>query len=110
MSRRARTALYAICALAVMLVLIWLMAWQQNVDPFHPRTRNYWFAAVLAAIYLSLRGAIFVERLQYRRNNRQERGDTPSRLSKNIDDRMAARKARVEAARQKAEDKDKTDD
>lgn len=110
MSRRSRTAVYALGAFVVMLLLIWLMAMQQGVDPFHPRTRNYWFAAVLAAIYLSLRGAIFVERLQYRRQNRQERTDTPSRLSRNIDDRMAARKARVEAARKKAEDKDDAND
>lgn len=101
MSRRTRTFVYAAAAFAVMLVMILLMAWQQGIDPFHPRTRMYWLAAVLAAVYLSLRGAVFVERLQYRRSQRQERVDTPSRLSKNIDDRMAARKARVEAARQK---------
>ncbi|MGB3624619.1 MAG: hypothetical protein WA989_02255 [Henriciella sp.] len=101
MSRRTRTFIYAAAAFAVMLVMILLMAWQQGIDPFHPRTRMYWLAAVLAAVYLSLRGAVFIERLQYRRSQRQERTDTPSRLSRNIDDRMAARKARVEAARQK---------
>jgi len=103
MSRKKRTFIYAASAFAIMLFMIVLMAWQQGVDPFHPRTRMYWLAAVVTALYLSLRGAIFVERLQYRRGQRQDRADTPSRLSKNIDDRMAARKARVEAARQKQE-------
>ncbi|MEM5517268.1 hypothetical protein WNY37_09920 [Henriciella sp. AS95] len=99
MSRKTRTFVYAAGAFAIMLLMIVLMAWQQGVDPFHPRTRMYWLAAVVTALYLSLRGAVFVERLQFRRSKRQERVDTPSRLSKNIDDRMAARKARVEAAR-----------
>ena len=48
-------------------------------------------------------GAVFIERIQYRRERKQADDAPPSRLSNNINDRMAARKARVEAARKKAE-------
>ncbi|MEE2878357.1 MAG: hypothetical protein VX593_05070 [Pseudomonadota bacterium] len=102
MSRRTRTLLYAGCAFAAMVLMIFLMAWQQGINPLHPRTRNYWLAAILAAVYISIRGAVFVERLQYRRERKAEEEMPPSRLSANINDRMAARRARVEAARKKA--------
>lgn len=108
MSRKTRTALYAVLAFAAMLLLILSMAWYNGVNPFHPRTRMYWLAAVLAALYVSLRGSIFVERIQYRRERKAEEQATPSRLSANIKDRMAARKARVEAAQKKSgEDKNR---
>ena len=102
MSRKTRTALYAGLAFASMLLLILSMAWYNGVDPFHPRTRMYWLAAVVAALYISLRGAVFVERIQYRRERKADEAETPSRLSNNIKDRMAARKARVAAAQEKA--------
>lgn len=105
MSRKTRTFLYAGIAFAFMIVLVFLMAWQQGINPLHPRTRMYWLAAVVAALYISLRGAVFVERLQYRRERKAEEEAPPSRLSANIKDRMAARRARVEAARKKAEEK-----
>ena len=101
MSRKTRTALYAVLAFAFMVLLILSMAWYNGVDPFHPRTRTYWLAAVVAALYISLRGAIFVERIQYRRERKAEEAETPSRLSANVKDRMAARKARVAAAHKK---------
>ncbi len=102
MSRKARTALYALGAFLFMLLLIVTMAWQQGIDPFHPRTRMIWLLAVVVALYVSLRGAIFVERLQFRKSQKAAEEGPPSRLSANINDRMAARKARVEAARKKA--------
>ncbi len=102
MSRRARTALYAGGAFAVMILMIFLMAWQQGINPLHPRTRMYWLAAVLAALYISIRGAVFIERIQYRRERKQADDAPPSRLSNNINDRKAARKARVAAARKRA--------
>lgn len=101
MSRKTRTALYAVLAFVLMVLLILSMAWYNGVNPFHPRTRMYWLAAVVAALYISLRGAIFVERIQYRRERKAEEAETPSRLSANIKDRMAARKARVAAAQKK---------
>ncbi|RIJ22234.1 hypothetical protein D1224_11810 [Henriciella barbarensis] len=101
MSRKSRTALYAVLAFVLMVLLILSMAWYNGVNPFHPRTRMYWLAAVVAALYISLRGAIFVERIQYRRERKAEEAETPSRLSANVKDRMAARKARVAAARKK---------
>jgi hypothetical protein len=103
MSRKLRTALYAAGTFVLMLLLILSMAWYNGVDPFHPRTRMYWLAAIVAALYISLRGAIFIERIQYRRERKADVAETPSRLSANVKDRMAARKARVEAAREKAE-------
>lgn len=102
MSRKTRTVLYAALAFILMLLLILSMAWYNGVNPFHPRTRMYWLAAVVAALYISLRGAIFVERLQYRRERKADETEAPSRLSANIKDRMAARKARVAAAQKKA--------
>ncbi|HIG21478.1 MAG TPA: hypothetical protein EYG02_05025 [Henriciella marina] len=102
MSRKTRTALYAVLAFVMLVLLILSMAWYNGVNPFHPRTRMYWLAAVVAALYISLRGAIFVERIQYRRERKAEEAETPSRLSANIKDRMAARKARVAAAQKKA--------
>lgn len=101
MSRKTRTALYAVLAFVFMVLLILSMAWYNGVNPFHPRTRMYWLAAVVAALYISLRGAIFVERIQYRRERKAEEAETPSRLSANVKDRMAARKARVAAAHKK---------
>ena len=107
MSRKARTALYAVIAFIILIGMVFLMAWQQGIDPLHPRTGNYWFAAALAALYISIRGSVFIERLQYRRERRAESDGTPepSRLSANVRDRMAARHARVEAARRKAEER-----
>ncbi|WP_084418554.1 hypothetical protein [Henriciella litoralis] len=103
MSRKARTFVYIAISFVCMLLLILTMAWSQGVDPFHPRTRMYWLAAVLAGLYISIRGAVFIERIQYRRERKAEEAETPSRLSNNIKDRMAARKARVAAAQKKAQ-------
>ena len=105
MSRKARTALYAVCAFAILIGMVFLMAWQQGIDPLHPRTRNYWLAAALAALYISIRGSVFLERVQYSRERKAESDGDPQagRLSNNIKDRMAARHARVAAAREKAE-------
>ena len=105
MSRKTRTFLYAASAFVVMILLVFLMAWQQGINPLHPRTRMYWLAAAVAALYISIRGAVFIERIQYRRERKQAEEAPPSRLSNNIKDRMAARKARVEAARKKAEER-----
>ena len=102
MSRKVRTAVYAAIAFIVLLLLVLSMAWSSGVDPFHPRTRMYWLAAVLAALYIAIRGSVFVERLQFRRERKAEEAETPSRLSNNVKDRMGARKARGEAARKKA--------
>ncbi|WP_084396793.1 hypothetical protein [Henriciella aquimarina] len=103
MSRKTKTALYATGAFLVLLLMIFLMAWQQGVNPLHPRTRMYWLLAVVVALYVSIRGSIFVERIQYRRSQKAAEEEAPSRLSANIKDRMAARKARVAAAQKKAE-------
>lgn len=105
MSRKGKTALYAVGAFGFMLLLIWGMAAQQGIDPTHPRTRNIWLLAVVVALYASIRGAVFIERLQYRKSRTvQEDELPPSRHSRDIRDRMAARKARVEAARKKSEE------
>ncbi|WP_018146976.1 hypothetical protein [Henriciella marina] len=103
MSRKTRTALYAGCAFILMVLLILSMAWYNGVNPLHPRTRTYWLAAIVAALYISLRGAIFVERIQFRRAQKADDAEVPSRLSANVKDRMAARKARVAAAQKKTE-------
>lgn len=38
MSRKTRTALYAVLAFVFMVLLILSMAWYNGVNPFHPRT------------------------------------------------------------------------
>lgn len=104
MSRKAKTALYAVGAFIFMLLLIWGMAAQQGIDPTHPRSRNIWLLAVVVALYASIRGAVFVERMQFRKARKVEPEEKqPSRHSRDVSERMAARKARVEAARKKAE-------
>ncbi|WP_300378451.1 hypothetical protein [Henriciella sp.] len=104
MSRRTKTVLYAAGAFLVLLLVIFLMAWQQGVNPFHPRTRMYWLLAVVVALYVSIRGAVFVERMQFRKSQKPlSPEDAPSRYSSKLSDRMAARKARVEAALKQAD-------
>ena len=115
MTRRTRTLLYVSIGFAVAVFLVVATAYSQGADPLHPRSRHIWALSLIAALYIVVRGAIFVERVQHRRSQGYDK--TKPGLSNlsffrsehAVDKRMAQRRARVEAARAKQEsDPDET--
>lgn len=109
MTRRTKTFLYGLIAFLVLSVLIVTTAYMQGADPFHPRSRHIWALSLIAAAYAGFRGAIIVERaMSWREKGKEGRpglglfgGKTHA-----IDKRMAARRARVEAAKEKQTQQD----
>lgn len=109
MSRRARFSIYFGIALAVCLILIAAMAFGVGQNPFDSNTRHIWAISLIAAIYASFRTAMIVERIiRWRAKGRagrpQPRGfSILGKREHDIDRRMAARRERVEAAKDKPE-------
>lgn len=110
MSRRNKILLYGAIAFVICVVLILLTAYSQGVDPLHPRSRHIWLLSLVAAFYASFRGAMIFDRMS-RKWSGSPGSDDPGkpgllgafRKEHAIDQRMAERKARVAAAKAKAE-------
>ena len=110
MTRRRKTLLYGSIAFVICVILIVATAYSQGADPFHPRTRHIWALSLIAALYASFRGAILVERLLHSQSGRKlVKGLGLFKSEHAIDKRMAARKARVEAAKAKASEQGEED-
>ena len=88
MTRKTRTIVYSVGAFIALTVLILLTAWQQGVNPFHPRTRHIWALSLVAALYAAIRGSVYVERWQHRKEMEKLDTTPASRHSTNIKDRM----------------------
>ena len=109
MTRRKKTLMYGAIAFAVCVVLILTTAYSQGADPFHPRTRHIWALSLFAALYASFRGARIVEQLMRKLSNGGQGRYGLFKSEHAIDKRMAARKARVEAAQQRQDDETETE-
>lgn len=107
MTRRQSIWTITLLAFLVCAVLILSTAYSQGADPLHPRSRHIWALSLLAAAYVSYRGAIIFENLRNPAEGKAAGGaGRLLRLFRTkehpIDRRMAARRARVAAARERA--------
>ena len=103
MTRRQRIALHTLIGFVICTGLVLLTAYSLGADPLHPRSRHVWLLSLIAAAYVSFRVVSILERF---RGHGAVHGmpDWWPRLSKKehaIDRRMAERRARVEAARER---------
>ena len=111
MSRRQKFWMYGGVAFVICVVLVLLTAYGQGADPLHPRTRHIWLASLLAAAYVSFRGALIVEKLTSTDVDRSKDGYIRKALfgwrapgagrRHEVDVRMEARRQRVAAAKAK---------
>lgn len=110
MSRRNRILRNGAIAFVACVLIILSTAYSVGADPLHPRTRHIWALSLFAAFYVSFRGAKIAEQLMQKMS--KANGGTGFGLFKSehaIDKRMAARKARVEAAKAREAAKPQTD-
>ncbi|MEO0450408.1 MAG: hypothetical protein AAFZ74_08855 [Pseudomonadota bacterium] len=93
-------------AFVVCVSLVLLTAYSVGADPFHPRSRHIWALSLVAAAYASIRLAMIAGKIIDARSG--EGGPALFGLigkkEHAIDQRMAERRARVEAARKRAKD------
>ncbi|MEO0549838.1 MAG: hypothetical protein AAFZ91_07945 [Pseudomonadota bacterium] len=104
MTRRTRITLLSLAAFVVCCALILGTAYSQGADPFHPRSRHIWIASLFAAAYASFRGSLIIDRMmRWRKDGKagrpKLRGMGGIKSGHAINRRMAARQARVDAAR-----------
>ena len=97
-------------AFVVCVILILATAYSQGVNPLHERSRHIWLLSLVAAFYASFRGAMIYDRMSRRWSGKAAQDEAQGKgvmslFQKDhaIDQRMAARKARVAAAKAKAE-------
>lgn len=115
MSRRLRFVLTALVAFVICTGLVLLMAYGVGADPFHPRSRHIWLLSLLAAAYASVRLAMIAERVLHwteagKDGRPRLRGfGFLGKKEHAIDRRMAERKARLEAAEQRAKQQELND-
>ncbi|WOR16143.1 hypothetical protein RYZ27_05635 [Hyphomonas sp. FCG-A18] len=110
MTRRTKTLLIVLTGFLVAVFIIIATAFSLGADPFHERSRHIWALSLVAALYVAARGGVMLERHLHRRSQ----GVDPTLPGLNarsfwrgnhaIDRRMAARRERVEAAREKAKE------
>ncbi|MEP1142878.1 MAG: hypothetical protein ABJH52_04100 [Henriciella sp.] len=84
--------------------LVFLTAYSVGADPLHPRSRNIWALSLIAALYASVRLAMIAGKII---DAQSGEGDPVlfglfGKKDHAIDKRLAARKARVEAAQKRA--------
>ncbi len=103
MSSRTRFWVIATVTFVISCAVVVLTAYNVGADPFHSRSRHIWALSLVAAAYASVRIAMVVNRFF----DARAADDGGSALSgvpffgkkdHVIDRRMAARRARVEAA------------
>ena len=102
MSRRRRTILYGAISFIVCAALILATAYGSGADPLHERSRHIWALSLVAAAYVSFRGALIIERMGNSGDDSQpKRGWSAIFKSSehDIDRRMNARRERVAAAK-----------
>lgn len=82
-------------------------AYSVGADPFHPRSRHIWALSLVAAAYAAIRISMIAGRFLDARSQDGEEGTAMpfgpfGKKEHAIDRRMAERKARVEAAQNRA--------
>ncbi|MEM7328436.1 MAG: hypothetical protein AAF437_06830 [Pseudomonadota bacterium] len=111
MSKTARFWLIAGAAFLVCSGLVLLTAYSVGADPLHPRSRHIWALSLIAAAYASIRLSMIAGKFLDARENAD--GDAPfsgipliGKKEHAIDRRLAERRARVEAAKKRANETD----
>jgi hypothetical protein len=112
MTKRTRFILYAVIAFVICMILILGMAYNFGQDPFAPETMHIWALSLIAAAYASIRIAMIAEKVL--RWSEGGDGEGPklrgfglgNKKGHDIDRRMAARRERVEAAKEKSDNTD----
>ena len=109
MSRNTRFWVMSAGAFVICASLIVLTAYSVGADPFHPRSRHIWALSLVAAAYASIRISMIAGRfLDARTQDGEDGGPLPfgpfGKKEHAIDRRMAERKARVEAAQNRAKE------
>ncbi len=89
--------------------VILLTAYSVGADPLHPRSRHIWALSLVAAAYASIRISMIAGRFLDAQNKDGEEGDPMpfgpfSKKEHAIDRRLAERRARVEAAQNRAKE------
>ncbi len=106
MSPRYNKAVFIIALFGLAVVLILATAYSVGADPLHPRTRHIWALSLIAAAYFSFRAYTIYKKISRGRDDWGASGWWPKFMKQEhpIDRRMAARRERVESARQKAKE------
>ncbi len=90
-----------------------MTAYSVGADPLHPRSRHIWALSLIAAAYASIRMSMIVGKILDARENQDSTGALGLGLfgkkEHAIDRRLAERRARVEAAKQKTADETNTE-
>lgn len=110
MSPRYNKAIFLIAVFGLAVVIILATAYSVGADPLHPRTRHIWALSLLAAAYCSFRAYTIYKKMAAGKGNSEAFGGVAKLFKKEhaIDRRMAARRERVEAAREKAKENELT--
>lgn len=98
-----KRTLYTLLAFVTACVIILLTAYSQGADPLHPRTRHIWLVSLVAAAYFSWRVVPIIMKLMGSAENKSPSAADNLFFGKThaIDKRMADRKARLAAAKEK---------
>ena len=113
MSRRTRFWSMTAAAFVLCSSIVLLTAYSVGADPLHPRSRHIWALSLVAALYASIRISMIAGRfLDARAQDSEDSAPLPfgpfSKKEHAIDRRLAERRARVEAAQNRAKDTDST--
>lgn len=111
MSARARFWVIAVAAFFVCSAVILLTAYSVGADPLHPRSRHIWALSLVAAAYAAIRASMIIGKFLDARGDADL--DSPwaglplfGKKDHAIDRRLAERRARLEAARNKEKNQD----
>ncbi|MEL7031501.1 MAG: hypothetical protein AAGL97_16160 [Pseudomonadota bacterium] len=111
MSKRTRFWLISLAGFVICSGLILLTAYSVGADPFHPRSRHIWALSLIAAAYASIRASMIIGKFLDAREDADV--DSPwsgiplfGKKEHAIDRRLAERRARVEAAKNKTQQED----
>lgn len=110
MSRRRKTILYGAIGFVVCAVLIIATAYGSGADHLHERSRHIWALSLIAAAYVSFRGALIIERMGHAGDDSQPRRGWAAIFKSadhDIDRRMKARRERVAAAKVRRDETEK---
>lgn len=112
MNETGKTALYVFGTFIVCAVIMIATAYSVGADPLDPGRRHIWALSLFAALYVSFRIVTVVRKLMRTTNLKDVDIPLVSTKEHDIDKRMAARKARVDAAKakQKVQDGQAADD
>lgn len=114
MSVMPRFILLMVCGAGVAGALLYAMATGYGIDPLAPEVRTFALVSLAVALYVGLRFAMIVSKVLRRREARQQAAEDGVALPESrfkrwgrdpeLDARMAARRARVEAAKAREAD------